>query len=376
MTVKASNSVVSGSCSSDSINRDRGTKPHFTRNNGHMACEQTQTAENRLRHVLDELYRIFEAPAPRPPLLICDCNSCLTPHEQEELCSYPLREIPAGFLQAYMTSVSDGVCHRRTASSTPSTTASPPEESYTEGDLRAIRQRQYYLPRICEGLVRGEEVSILDEVALQKFAFDCPGAYSDAQLAVVTDFARTWFEELCRFPHPYHPRHEALPWVLEMLWTAGLDLTEQLCSIWQASVEHVPAVRNYLGVREDLVSAGVHAPEAAPRQADQPRREESSVQQTAERLAGAAGNHAEARNSTDTAIPATAETSSNQEEGIVFNAQPPTADSFSTQLAAWVLDPEVQAAFTRSLEEILLAGAEEPEETHEWEAWYFYFSGS
>lgn len=344
-----------------------------------MVPTPTQTSEGRLRPILDRVYRAFDAPAPRPPLLICNCNSCLTPQEQKEFCSYPLREIPAGFLQAYLSSVSEGVCHRRSISTAHYFAALEPGSPYTEGDLRSIRQRQYYLPRILEGLVRGEEMSILAEVTLQKFAFDCPGAYTTEQLGVVEDFACAWCEELCRFPHPYHPCHQALPWMLEMLWAAGLDLTGQLCAIWLAHVEHVPAVRNYLGLREIVVPPEVHAPEIVHQQAG-PVGGEVSISRRGD--AGRAGRtrsgrqQAEPRNSTNTVIPATAETSLIHEEGIASNEYLPTVGSFSAELANWAFNPAVQAAFTSSLEKILLAGAEEPEETQEWEGWYFYLSGS
>ncbi|RRD43276.1 hypothetical protein [Buchananella hordeovulneris] len=191
-----------------------------------------RAAEARLAPLLAEAYRVFASPTPPLPLLVCSCDVCFTPDAQAAFVRFALPEIPTGYLLAYLTSVPLEV---------------PGDDDATR---RGVVQRAHFLPRVLTGLVRGEELSHLVEVTLEKFDFACPGAYSPAQLAFLRRFATGWAADLCTHPHPSSRGYPALPVLLEMWQRAGLDVTAAVCEVWAGHAAAVPAIRNYLAILE------------------------------------------------------------------------------------------------------------------------------
>ncbi|RRD48100.1 hypothetical protein [Arachnia propionica] len=188
-----------------------------------------RAAEARLAPLLAEAYRVFASPTPPLPLLVCSCNVCFAPDEQAAFVRFALPEIPTGYLLAYLMSVPLEV---------------PGDDDATR---RGVVQRAHFLPRVLTGLVRGEVLSHLDEMTLEKFDFACPGAYSPAQLEFLRRFATSWAAELCTHPHRLHL---ALLVLLEMWQRAGLDVTAAVCEVWAGHADAVPAIRSYLAVLE------------------------------------------------------------------------------------------------------------------------------
>ena len=181
---------------------------------------------------------------------MCSCNVCFTPDAQAAFVRFALPEIPAGYLLAYLASVPLEV---------------PGDDDATR---RGVIQRAHFLPRVLTELVRGEELSLLDEVTLEKFDFACPGAYSPAQLASLRQFATSWAAEPCTHPHPFSRGHPALPVLLEMWQRAGLDVTAAVCDVWAGHAAAVPAIRNYLAVLE-TTNPTAPAPEPQRRHLEQ-----------------------------------------------------------------------------------------------------------
>ena len=164
--------------------------------------------------LVEEAYRLF-APCPAAfPLAVCTCECCSPEDFQRELLRHPLRQIPVGCLQAYLGSV-------------------------PLADVAATaRDMQHFLPRILEGIVRGEDIRCLEEMQLDKLCCDLPQVWTPGQLGFMRRFARAWFvRQLTAAPDYGNPTA-----ALVMFHHAGLAITAELLDIWTRHADHLPAL--------------------------------------------------------------------------------------------------------------------------------------
>lgn len=131
-----------------------------------------------------------------------------------QIAAPPLRQIPVGCLQAYLGSVP------------------PADAAATARDMR------HFLPRILEGIVRGEDIRCLEEMQLDKLCCDLPQVWTPGQLDFMRRFARAWFvRQLTAAPDYGNPAA-----ALVMFHHAGLATTAELLDIWTRHAACLPAL--------------------------------------------------------------------------------------------------------------------------------------
>ena len=173
-----------------------------------------------MQKMVEEAYVLFAPYEAKMPLHICSCGSCSPEDFQRKLLHYPLQEIPSGILEAYLSSVP------------------------LEDEAATARDMKHFLPRILQALVNGEDVRTLDEVLLDKLRCDLPECWFPHEIEWLHRFAAAWFESQLDTP-----RYESCLGVwLTMFHFAGLDVTDRLLALWVQYADHLPALREFVGL--------------------------------------------------------------------------------------------------------------------------------
>ena len=243
-----------------------------------------------MRDLLEEAYQRFASYHPTAPLAICQCTVCMTLAEQRAFLALPLRDIPTGWMSAYVSSV-----------------PAADEAAY-------LAQYRYFLPRLLELLVAGEEVGSLTETALSKMHLAHP-LWSAAERNFMRRFAHAFMMEVM---HGGIDADNAANYLLMFHW-AGVAMTAEFVAMWTAhahvpaALRHFMALLEYLDVPGDTVDwhRALHLPEYCP-----------------------------------------------------------DREGFVAILSAWFAAPQTRRAFRDALEATLLAGREDAALTQAWEAWY------
>lgn len=111
---------------------------------------------------------------------------------------------------------------------------------------------QHFLPRILEGIVRGEDIRCLEEMQLDKLCCDLPQVWTPGQLDFMRRFARAWFvRQLTAAPDYGDPAA-----ALVMFHHAGLDTTAELLDIWTRHAACLPALPAFVAAWAALPAGG------------------------------------------------------------------------------------------------------------------------
>lgn len=240
------------------------------------------------------LYRCFADYRAAYPLTLCQCASCMPPEEQRAFLAIPLRELPAPYLSAYLSSV-------------------PGDE-----ESAYLSESKHFLPRICELLLEGAELSSLTETTLGKLNLQS-SIWTADERSLLARFSRTFMTHIYRDnPFPHGLRDHSANYLLMFHW-AGLDLTRELADIWTAHAHPPAALRDFMNLLEDMDW------------------ESGSIR---------------------------------WEKALYLPEHCPAREDFVAHMQAWFAAPHTRAAFYRALEAALLQGLENEAETMTWESWY------
>lgn len=166
--------------------------------------------------LIEEAYRLFATCRAAFPLAICGCPCCSPQDFQRELLSFPLRQIPEDCLQTYLGSVP------------------------SDYEAATARDMKYFLPRILDGIARGEDIRSLEEMQLDKLRCDLSKVWSAAELDFMHRFARAWFARRLTAPDG-NPAAALL-----MFHYADLDITAELLDIWTQHADRLPALAAFV----------------------------------------------------------------------------------------------------------------------------------
>lgn len=245
--------------------------------------------------LITELYHCFAGYRTTYPLTLCQCSSCMPPDEQRAFLAIPLRELPASYLHAYLASVPG------------------------DNEPAYLNESKHFLPRICELLLQGAELSNLTETTLGKLNLHNRACWPAHERALLERYARTLITHLYTDnPFPHGLRDHSANYLLMFHW-AGLDLTRELADIWTAHAHTPAALRDFMDLLEDIdwQSGDIR-----------------------------------------------------WEKALYLPEHCPRPDSFVAHMRTWFALPDTRSAFRNSLEQALLQGMESEEETAIWESWY------
>ncbi|MDO5090464.1 MAG: hypothetical protein Q4D61_02860 [Cardiobacteriaceae bacterium] len=192
-------------------------------------------------------------------------------------------------------------------------------ESVPSGDETAyLHESKHFLPRICELLLQGAELAHLTETTLGKLNLQHP-AWLPHERALLETYARTFMSHIYSGnPFPHGSRDHTANYLLMFHW-AGLNRTAELTHIWTAHAHTLAALRDYIALLEDL------------------------DWETGEIC---------------------------WKKTLYLPEHCPNRDTFTAQLQHWINHPDTRTAFHNRLEQALLQGLEDEDETAIWENWY------
>lgn len=245
--------------------------------------------------LVSDLYICFSGYHATYPLTLCQCASCMPPDEQRDFLAIPLRQLPAPYLYAYLSSV-----------------PGDDESAY-------LSENKHFLPRICELLWQGAELSSLTETTLGKLNLHNSACWLAHERAILERYAHAFINHIFGdSPFPNGLTDHVANYLLMFHW-AGLDLTRELADIWRAHAHTLAALRDFMALLEYTDW------------------ETNSIR---------------------------------WEKALYLPEHCPAREKFVAHMQAWFAAPHTRAAFYRSLEEALLQGLENEEETMAWESWY------
>ena len=180
---------------------------------------------------------------------------------------------------------------------------------------------KHFLPRILQALVNDEDVRSLDETLLDKLCCDFPECWAKEEIDWLKRFAAAWFDSQLTAP-----RYEGclVVW-LNMFQFAGLDVVDELLAVWTEQTDKTAALREFVDLYLEI-----------PYGSDEP----------------------------------------DWYKVCYLPEHCPNRTQFAARLSAWFTHPDTRATFRRALEQALLEGKEDENETLSWEQCYDWLAQS
>ncbi|MGF6148016.1 Uncharacterised protein [Kingella potus] len=184
------------------------------------------SATTPLPALIAEAYRLFAPCRATFPLAVCNCACCSPQDFQRELLRFPLRQIPADYLYAYLSSVP------------------------SDDQAATARDMKHFLPRILEAVTRGEDIRSLDEMRLDKLCCGLPEVWASDELDFLHRFARAWFASLLNGQNAALPAIQSADphTTLLTFHYAGLDCTAELLAVWTQHADHPAALAAFVAL--------------------------------------------------------------------------------------------------------------------------------
>ena len=187
--------------------------------------------------------------------------------------------------------------------------------------MNTFLDMKHFLPRILQALVNEEDVRSLDETLLDKLCCHFPECWTKEEIDWLKRFAAAWFDSQLTAP-----RYEGclVVW-LNMFQFAGLDVIDALLALWTEQADKTAALREFIDLYLEI-----------PYGSDKP----------------------------------------DWYKVCYLPEHCPNRTQFAARLSAWFTRPDTRATFRRALEQALLEGKEDENETLSWEQCYDWWAQS